>query len=83
MHSSQVHICAMEYRQCCERWNSPNFVYKKISDELRETLTQCGLVQVELGPTYLADRLGEDGNEIVSSIDFIQLQPVHRLTSRK
>ena len=36
------------------------FQYKRIAEELRETLTQGGLIQVELGPTYFADRLNDD-----------------------
>ena len=54
---------------CTQRWDSPSFKYKRIADELRETLTQCGITQIELGPTYLADRLSDDGSEIESCID--------------
>ena len=28
---------------CCESWDSPGFLLKRVADELRETLTQCGL----------------------------------------
>ena len=56
---------------CSERWDSPNFKHKQIADELKETLTQCGLTVLNLGKTYLADRLNPDGNEIESCLDHI------------
>ena len=58
----------------CElKWDSPGFPHRRISDELRETLAQCGLIQIPLGTTYTADRLGEDGSEILSALDHIYL----------
>ena len=56
---------------CSERWESPNFKHKQIAEELKETLTQCGLKIHNLGKTYLADRLNPDGNEIESCLDHI------------
>ena len=56
---------------CSEKWDSPTFTHKRISDELRETLAQCGLKHMYLGKTYLADRLTPEGQEIESSIDHI------------
>ena len=58
---------------CSEKWKSPSYKYRRISEELRETLAQCGLIQVELGPTYFADRLNDDGTEIKSSLDHIYM----------
>ena len=57
------------------RWDSPDFLHKRISDELRETLTQCGLQVIPLGITYTADRLNEEGLEITSAIDHIFICP--------
>ena len=54
---------------CSERWNATNYTHKRIAGEIQETLIQCGLTQVPLGPTYLADRLDENGMEIQSAID--------------
>ena len=54
---------------CSERWNAANYTHKRIAGEIQETLIQCGLTQVPLGPTYLADRLDENGMEIQSAID--------------
>ena len=53
---------------CSERWNATNYTYKRIAGEIQETLIQCGLTQIPLGPTYLADRLDENGMEIQSPI---------------
>ena len=58
---------------CSIRWNSPTFLQKRISEELRETLTQCGITTVELGITYTADRLSDEGLEITSAIDHLYL----------
>ena len=56
---------------CCESWNSPGFLHKSVTNELRETLDQCGLLISKLGFTYTADRLSTDGEEIKSAIDHI------------
>ena len=56
---------------CTLRWDSPNFPHKIISEELRETVTQCGMQQLDLGITYTADRHGDTGDEITSAIDHI------------
>ena len=56
---------------CNMKWDCPGFLHKKISDELRETLMQCGLITLQLGITYTADRLNEDGTEITSALDHI------------
>ena len=56
---------------CALRWDSPNFLHKRISEELRDTVTQCGMQLLDLGITYTADRLGAAGDEITSAIDHI------------
>ena len=56
---------------CSEKWDSPTFKYKRISEELRETLSQCGLKHMYLEKTFLADRLTPKGCEIESSLDHI------------
>ena len=58
---------------CNLKWDLPGFLHRKVSDELRGTLTQCGLSEVNLGITYTADRLAEDGSEITSAIDHVYL----------
>ena len=58
---------------CSLKWDSPGFLQRRIAEEIRETLIQCGLVQLPLGITYVADRLNDDGSEITSSLDHIYL----------
>ena len=62
-----------EANLCSEKWKLPSYKYRRISEELRETLAQCGLIQVELGPTFFADPLNDDGMEIKSSLDHIYM----------
>ena len=54
-----------------DRWDSPSFLHKQVAEELRDTLTQCGLSQIKLGITYTADRLSDDNQEITSALDHI------------
>ena len=70
---------------CSERWNSPLYKYKRIAEELRETITQCGLIQIDMGPTYFADRLNEDGSEVKSCLDHIYMSEslLPRATTKK
>ena len=58
---------------CNLKWDTQGYSYRKISDELRDTLTQCGLSEKKLGITYTADRLTEDGSEITSALDHVYL----------
>ena len=45
---------------------------KRLScDELKSTLTQCGLEKKDLGIMYLADRLNKEGDTISSALDHI------------
>ena len=70
---------------CSARWNSPLYKYKRIAEELRETITQCGLIQIDMGPTYFADRLNEDGSEVKSCLDHIYMSEslLPRATTKK
>ena len=58
---------------CAESWDSPGFLHKRVADELKETLSTCGLTCEKLGLTYTADRLCHDGSEISSAIDHIYI----------
>jgi len=42
-----------------------------IAAELKSSLAQCGLDNLELGKTYMADRLRNDGKVIESALDHI------------
>ena len=58
---------------CTSKWNNPDFKHKSVAEEIKGTLAQCCLLNVELGHTYLADRLNEHGLSIQSSLDHIFL----------
>ena len=58
---------------CTLRWDSPTFKYKRIAEELRETLTQCGLIQVEL-----ADRLAEDTSRSLYIMGFLAVAAIRQ-----
>ena len=56
---------------CASKWNEHDFTLKIVAEELKSTLAQCGMINVELGHTYLADRMTEAGQPIQSSLDHI------------
>ena len=64
---------------CSDRWDSPTFPYKKVAEELRDTLTHCGLELSYLGTTYTADRLGAEDQEITSALDHIYVSRLDRV----
>ena len=58
---------------CSTKWSEPDFLFKHISEEIQSSLAQCGLVNQEIGYTYLADRLSDDGSVIQSALDHIYI----------
>ena len=58
---------------CSTKWSDPDFKLKHISEEIQTSMAQCGLVNKEIGNTYLADRLADDGSVIESAIDHIYI----------
>ena len=48
-----------------------DFKLKTIAEEIMGTLAQCGMEHIDLGYTYLTDRMGENGSPIQSSLDHI------------
>ena len=54
---------------CSEKWQQSDFLLCYLSDELIGTLAQCGIENVKLGNTYLADRLSNDRLIIESALD--------------
>ena len=56
---------------CSTKWNEPDFKSKHIAEEIKATLAQCGMIIVDLGHTYLADRLSDQGLPIQSLLDHI------------
>ena len=58
---------------CSDKWDSPTFLHKQVAEELKDTLTQCGLKLLSLGTTYTADRLNANNQEITSALDHIYI----------
>ena len=60
-----------EIEQDLMKWNYDNFGYPSLANKMKSTLAQCGLRNLELGNTYLADRPTSNGNTIESDLDHI------------
>ena len=56
---------------CSTKWDDSNFKLKGIADAIKSTLAQCGMLNINRGHTDLADRLGESGEAIQSSLDHV------------
>ena len=55
-----------------------------MAEELQDTITQCGLVNIDLGDTYIADRLNKEGQHITSALDHIYMtMSLEKLTTTK
>ena len=70
---------------CSDKWDLPTFLHKKVAEELRDTLTHCGLKLIPLGTTYTADRLDEDDQEITSALDHVYVSSIDeaKMTAKK
>ena len=58
---------------CSKKWKDPEYIHRKIAEEMLDTLDQCGLENIELGDTYLADRLNKEGLPISSALDHVYM----------
>ena len=56
---------------CSTKWNEPDFKLKNIAEEIKGTLAQCGMNYLNLGHTYLADRLSDSDLPILSTLNHI------------
>ena len=56
---------------CSLQWEYPEFSLSEIAGELLGTLAQCGLSNIDLGVTYQADRLTDQGEIIESALDHV------------
>ena len=54
---------------CSNKWLEEGFGLREVSNELLSSLAMCGLEIMEVGNTYLADRLTADGSTIQSALD--------------
>jgi hypothetical protein len=48
-----------------------NIVFFNLAADLKSSLAQCGLENLEMGKTYITDRLRNDGTVIDSALDYI------------
>ena len=67
--ASSNHYSLVRPNLCAEKWMNPDFSLNYLADELIGTLAQCGIQIVNVGNTYLADRLTNEGNIIESALD--------------
>ena len=56
---------------CSTKWQEDGYGLSYISNELLSTLAMCGMEIVDVGNTYLADRLTSNGELIESAIDHV------------
>ena len=80
--TNQIEVASKENKQiiitgdanlCSRVWRNEEYKYKRISEELLDTLNQCGLKEIQLGNTYMADRLSKEGQTISSALDHVYL----------
>ena len=38
---------------CSKKWNEESFTHKNIAEEIKSTLAQCGMINLELGYLFL------------------------------
>ena len=50
---------------CAKKWKDSDFTWKKVAEEIQGSLISCGIQIIDMGITYLADRLNENGEIIV------------------
>ena len=70
---------------CADQWDEETYYQFKLAAELKSGLAQCGLENLELGKTYLADRLRKDGTIIESALDhiYVSLDKNTKVTGKK
>ena len=68
---SNKHKHMGEANLCMNKWKDPTYPPKHLANEILGTLAQCGIKMIELGSTYLADRLSPEVNVIESTLDHI------------
>ena len=58
---------------CALKWLDSDFKCATLATELLSSLSQCGLVNLDLGNTYLSDRVSDSGESIESALDHIYI----------
>ena len=64
---------------CSQQWENKEYTHFHVAAELRGMLSQCGMENCQIGNTYMADRLREDGTVIESAIDHIYINQADNL----
>lgn len=70
---------------CADQWDEETYYQFKLATELKSGLAQCGLENLELGKTYMADRLRKDGTIIENALDhiYVSLDQNTKVTGKK
>jgi hypothetical protein len=56
---------------CSKKWKEPNYLNKKIANQLINCLQQNGIVSEIVGTTFMADHMQTNGDTIESNIDHV------------
>ena len=56
---------------CSAKWKEPNFVHKKIANQLIGCLDHCELIQKDVGITFQADHIQSNGLTSESELDHV------------
>jgi hypothetical protein len=56
-----------------QKWDEEEYRVFNLAAELKSSLAQCGLENLELRKTYMDDRLSNDGTVIESALDHIHV----------
>jgi hypothetical protein len=70
---------------CTMKWNETKYKHHKIATEIKNTLTQCGMKNMDIGITYMADNKNKNGEVTESALDhiYIRKEMEPRMTVRK
>ena len=56
---------------CSNKWNSEDFIHKKMANQLMGTLDTCGLKCAPIGATFISDHCQADGSIAESWLDHV------------
>lgn len=58
------------------KWNDTNYRHYKVATDMKNALEQNGMISLEIGNTFMADRRREDGSLIESALDHVNIQQI-------
>ena len=56
------------------KWENKEYTHNKVAKEMQNALASNGMVNMDVGNTFLADRLRLDGTKIESALDHVYIQ---------